>query len=133
MRKPQLGCALRLFALGGGLYVLLEKGWRGHSHWSMFFLGGVCFHGIGQVARRAGHLSRFLRCTLCALCITAAEFCCGCVVNRRLKWNVWDYSAMPFQVMGQICLPYTLLWGLLSAVAMPLYRLCERADRALHR
>lgn len=35
-------------------------------------------------------------------------------------WNVWDYSDQPFNLLGQICLSYTLLWIPLSAVAIVL-------------
>ena len=30
--------------------------------------------------------------------------------------NVWNYSALPLNIMGQICLPFSLLWLLLSGV-----------------
>ena len=36
--------------------------------------------------------------------------------------NVWDYSGFPLNIMGQVCLLYSVLWGLLSIVAIPLYR-----------
>lgn len=35
-------------------------------------------------------------------------------------WNVWDYSNMPFNLLGQICLPFTVIWFFLSAVAVVL-------------
>lgn len=119
-------CAARLFLLGGSAYVLLEKLWRGHSHWSMFWLGGTCFHLMGRVSLRCGHWPLRRRCALCAALVTGAEFLCGCLVNLRLKLNVWDYRRCPFQLMGQICLPYTLLWGLLSLPAMAIYKHAHR-------
>ncbi len=118
-------CAVRLFLLGGGVYVLLEKLWRGYSHWTMFLLGGACFHLMGQVGARCCRWPLRRRCALCAGLVTAAEFLCGCVVNRALKMNVWDYSRYPLQFMGQICLPYTLLWGLLSIPGMAVYKACH--------
>ena len=38
---------LFLAAAGGLLYIILELVWRGHSHWTMFALGGLCFALIG--------------------------------------------------------------------------------------
>lgn len=111
-----------LFLLGGSIYVSLEKLWRGYSHPSMFLLGGFCFHLMGAVDRRFRRKRAWQRCLLCALLVTAAEFLCGCVVNLWLKLQVWDYRRFRTHVLGQICLPYTLLWGALSAVGMPLYR-----------
>lgn len=121
-----MGKAVRLFLLGGAAYVLLEKLWRGYSHWSMFLLGGTCFHLIGAVGLWCRRWRLWQRCALCAALVTAAEFLCGCVVNLRLKWQVWDYSRFRLHILGQVCLPYTLLWGALSAAVMPLYRGCRR-------
>ena len=46
--------------------------------------------------------------------ITAIEFVAGAIVNVRLKLNVWDYSKMPLNLYGQVCLPFSLLWCLLT-------------------
>ena len=53
-----------------------------------------------------------------AIVITTLEFLCGYIVNLWLGWNVWDYSNMPLNLFGQICLPFTALWFFLSAVAV---------------
>ena len=39
-----------LFDVGDLLYVLIELIWRGHSHWTMFILGGLCGSAIGSLA-----------------------------------------------------------------------------------
>lgn len=114
--------AAALFLMGGAAYVLLEKCWRGYSHWTMFLLGGGCFHLMGQVGLRCRRPLP-LRCGICGALTTAAEFICGCIVNLKLKWNVWDYRGMPGQLLGQVCLPYALLWCVLSAAVMPVYKL----------
>ena len=49
---------------------------------------------------------------------TALEFITGCIVNLWLGWDVWDYSDMPGNLMGQICPQYTLLWAVLVLVAI---------------
>ncbi|MBO5648527.1 MAG: hypothetical protein J6S76_01270, partial [Clostridia bacterium] len=41
----------------------------------------------------------------------------------------WDYSMMPYNVLGQICVTYTAAWCLLSVPAMALDRLFCRAWR----
>lgn len=60
-----------------------------------------------------------------ALAITAVELAIGYVVNVRLGWAVWDYSALPLNLMGQICLPFTAVWLLLS---IPGIALCQYAE-----
>ena len=52
------------------------------------------------------------------LIVTVMEFIAGCILNIWLGLGIWDYSQMPFNVLGQICLPYTLLWILLSAACI---------------
>lgn len=48
-----------------------------------------------------------------ALIVTAYEFCVGMIVNVRLGWQVWDYSTLPGNIMGQICPVFTTAWFLL--------------------
>lgn len=55
-----------------------------------------------------------------AVIITIFEFITGCIVNLWLGWAVWDYSDLPFNLLGQICLYYFLLWIPLSAVGIVL-------------
>ena len=51
--------------------------------------------------------------------ITILELAAGLLVNRRHQ--VWDYSALPGNFLGQICLPFSLLWIPVSALAMWLH------------
>ncbi len=46
--------------------------------------------------------------------ITAVELIVGYIVNIRLKLNVWDYSKLPLNLFGQVCIPYSAIWGILS-------------------
>ena len=90
-------------SLGGLLYRGLELLWRGHSHWTMFFLGGVCFFLIGCVNEVIPWcVPLWKQALIGAAIITSLEFLAGLVVNRLLGWNVWDYSGMPLNVLGQI-------------------------------
>lgn len=66
-----------------------------------------------QIDARFSRRTLFWRCFAGALAVTAVEFAVGCVVNLALGWGVWDYSRMPMQLWGQICLPFFLLWFLL--------------------
>ena len=115
-----------VFLIGSAGYSLLEILWRGYTHWTMTLTGGVCFLLIYLTD---GHLpvSTLSKIFLCAFLITGIEFSVGLVVNRLLLWNVWDYSHLPMNLLGQISLPYTLLWILLSAAALPLCRLLSHS------
>lgn len=102
---------------------MLEYLWRGWSHWSMALAGGVCFGLLGRVSDRMRGRSLPLRCAAGSAVITGVEFVFGCVFNLGLHMNVWDYSGEAFNVAGQICARYSLLWFVLSA---PLMLLTDR-------
>ena len=114
-----------IMLLGGGAYVLVELWWRGHSHVSMFLLGGVCFWLIGRLDRR-DTVPVAVQACLGACVVTALELLTGLVVNCWLKLNVWDYSALPMNFQGQICLYYFVLWIPLSACAVVLEDVARR-------
>ena len=106
----------------------MEILWRGYTHWTMVLLGGVCFYLISLVAESGSrlHLPLYLCAVPCAYMITALEFLTGCVVNLLLGWNVWDYSAQPLNLFGQICFSFLGLWYLLSIPALPIAKHLRR-------
>lgn len=110
---------LFLCLLGGSLYYSLELGFRGFSHWSMFLLGGICMAFFAWQGRRE-HWSRplWIQVIRCTLFVTACEFLTGLIVNKWLNLAVWDYSDQPYQLLGQICLPFAVLFSGLCAVGI---------------
>jgi len=117
---------LFLLLFGGVLYCALELAWRGHSHPSMAILGALCFCMIYRINERFPHLPVVLRAFVGAVVITATELLAGCLLNLGLGLAVWDYSAMPYQFLGQICLPYAILWFLLCIPLTGVSRLIRR-------
>lgn len=112
---------LFLFMVGGGIYSLIEIGYRGHTHWTMFIVGGVCFILLGLINELIPwDLSLVCQMLMGGALITGVEFITGVIVNLILGWGVWDYSHMPLNILGQICLPFSLLWCLVSAVGIVL-------------
>ncbi len=110
---------LVLFSVGGAIYIMIEMLWRGYSHWSMFIVGGLCFVLIGLINEYYSYDIPLIWQMMIGACIvTAVEFVSGCIINLWLGLNVWDYSDMPFNIWGQVCLPYMVLWSLLSGVAI---------------
>jgi len=107
-----------LFFLGGGVYVALEHFWRGFSHVSMFLAGGASLVLLAGVSARLDMLSYAMLCAAGAVIITAIEFVTGAVVNGLMGLCVWDYSDRRWNVYGQICPLYSLLWFVLSAFAL---------------
>ena len=101
--------------IGGLLYIGIELIWRGFSHWTMFALGGLCFVRLGRINEVIPwNMPLWQQMLIGTAVITGLEFITGCIVNLWLGWGVWDYSNVPFNLLGQICLPYTVLWTPIS-------------------
>lgn len=115
-----------LFYLGGCAYTALELLFRGRTDGSMFVAGGLCFLLIGHLGEVQPRLPLLPRALVGALIITMVELGFGMVVNR--DYTVWDYRHQPYNFMGQICLPFTLLWIPVAGIAAWLY---ARLDRQL--
>lgn len=116
-----------LFTVGGVIYPMLEILCRGRTDVSMAFAGGVCLCLIDRVCNRdLKAMPLPAKCFAGSAIITSVEFATGVMVNLVLKQNVWDYSDLPLNVMGQICLPFSLLWCLLTIPALGLCTLYDR-------
>lgn len=108
-----------LWFLGGIIYYSFEILFRGFSHWSMFILGGVCMMFFAFQGR-ATHWNdpMWLQVIRCTVFVTACEFITGLIVNKWFHLGVWDYSDQPFQLFGQICLPFAVIFSALCAVGI---------------
>ena len=114
-----LGKYLFLFGIGGFIYALIEIMFRGHTHWTMMILGGICFIAIGLINEfLSWDIPLIAQGIIGSVTITSLEFITGCIVNLKLGWNVWDYSDVLFNVKGQICLPFSVLWVFISVAAI---------------
>ena len=108
------------FGSGGIGYGIIELLWRGRTHWTMIIAGGICFILFSHIAERYRRKALFYKAALCAIGVTGVELIFGLVFNMMLDMNVWDYSNIPFNFLGQICLLYTLIWGVLGCAFIPL-------------
>ena len=110
---------LLLFFFGGFAYGAIEIISRGFSHISMFVAGGLCFIGIGLINEIfPKDLALTSQMLLSAAIVTVIELITGLIVNVWLGLGVWDYSAQPYNLYGQICLLFSLLWFFLSLPAI---------------
>ena len=110
-----------LWSRGGCLYYNFEIIFRGFSHWTMFALGGFCFVFIYiQGALFHWTDSILVQISRCIIFVTSAEFITGIIVNKWLKLGIWNYEQMPFQLFGQICLPFTIIFSGLCVLGIVL-------------
>lgn len=111
--------SLILYGIGGLSYIAIELLWRGHTHWTMFLVGGICFLIVGNINEYySWDISLIKQSIIGAVAVTIIEFFAGIILNKWLNLGIWDYSNLPFNILGQICLPFTLIWCFLSAIAI---------------
>ena len=108
-----------IFLIGGMTYFAIEMLWRGRSHISMFAAGGLCLLLIGHLEELEPKPPLPVRVLLGTGIITAVELGMGLLVNRG--YSVWDYRGLPWNLWGQICPQFMLLWLPLSWLAIVVY------------
>jgi Predicted membrane protein len=102
---------LFLWVVGGTVYVGIELVYRGYSHWAMFVLGGICFICLGLINHAIEWtMPLWKQVSIGVIIVTVLEFIAGCIVNIWLDWEVWNYSMLPFNILGQICPQFIVLW-----------------------
>ena len=121
--KDNLFFYTALFLIGGCLYSTVEIVYRQYTHISMFFAGGICLILIALVDALTPGVRFIFKPLLSGLVITAVELVFGLIFNVALGMSIWNYSAEPLNLFGQVCLPFSLLWVLISIPALLLARL----------
>ena len=123
-----------VFIIGSCLYPLIEILWRGHTHSSMALAGGLSLMLINIICcGKMQKKSLAAKCAAGSFIITCVEFSVGVWVNLCLHLNVWDYSALPMNLLGQVCLPFSLVWCVLTLPALFVCHLCRQlTERIVH-
>ena len=108
-----------LFYFFASSYVVIEVFFRGRSHWTMFILGGICGLLIGKINEYVSwEFPLIFQGIIGSIIVTLAELFFGYILNIQLKLNIWDYSNIPFNFYGQICLLFSTIWGFLSIIVI---------------
>ena len=115
-----------VFLIGAVGYALIEIIWRGFTHPSMMLAGGLCFLAFSYISKKMTSTPLLIKAALSASIITAIELVFGLVFNIGFGMNVWNYSKMPLNFLGQICPTFSLLW---FGIAMLFLPVSERINR----
>ena len=84
----------------------------------MGILGGIVIVLVGlinEVTKK--DLPLIIQAPMASIIITLVEYWAGYILNIQLGMNIWDYSDLPLNVDGQVCLYFSLLWMILGIVA----------------
>ena len=114
-----------IYTVGSTLYGFTEIFLRGFTHWTMIITGGVtliAFFILNQKLRT----NAIIKTAVFSLMINAIELILGIILNIILKMKVWDYSARPFNILGQICLKHGLMWIPVAVICVILCKLFSR-------
>ena len=108
-----------LFIIGGISYYFIEIIYRGYSHFSMIIVGGICFVLIGALNEFSNkEVPLLLQMIIAVLIVDTIELISGIIINKVLLLNVWDYSNLRFNLLGQISLRSSIAWFFLSLLAI---------------
>ena len=128
----KIWASIIMFLTGGIIYFYFEILMRGYSHISMFVLGGLCFFIVGYIGNEVVSASRnrlftiIVVMVISAVVITTLELVTGMIVNIKMNLNVWDYSEMKMNYMGQICVLYSCVWAILGLPCVYFYGLLDK-------
>ena len=112
--------------IGGIGYCAIEMLWRGYTHPAMAVCGAICFYYVYRLSADHPNTPILLRALLGAAFITLTELLSGCLLNIALGLDIWDYSDLPYQFLGQISLHYSVAWFLLSFLLCGISRAVRR-------
>lgn len=113
-----------LWLIIGVLYYALEGIWHipsgGWANICMLPIGGLCGVCIGSINQlKPFQKMRIIdECIVSTFIVLCIEFISGIILNIWLGLHIWDYSNYPFNLCGQICLRYGLLWFFISPFAI---------------
>jgi len=113
---------IQRFLFGAFSYGLIELVWRGNTHISMAVCGGLGFCTLHFVGRHTRGLPPLVPAVGAAIIISVIELIGGVICNMLLGLEVWDYSDIPFNLLGQVCATYFCLWILLCGVILEIMK-----------
>lgn len=111
------GIYFLVFLFGAGVYPIIEITTRGYTHWSMMLTGGAAFLSFYIINEHTEKMSKFIKAFFGMFSVTALELTVGLIVNKFFHMNVWDYSGMKFNLLGQISLAFSACWYAISFIS----------------
>ena len=113
------------FFFGGLIYLPMEGIWRipsngGWANIAMFAVGGFALVFIGGLNQspKFYNLPMLLQALVGSFLVLFIELVAGVFLNIGLELQIWDYSHIPLNLYGQICLSMWFVWLLLMPFAI---------------
>lgn len=108
-----------LFLTGFCLYITIEVLFRGYSYPLMGLCGGTAFVLIDKINDKISwDIDILIQGLIGSAIITLFELIIGEISLRGYLPMMWDYSNLPFNYKGIICLPFSIAWIGISMIAV---------------
>lgn len=105
---------LIMFFVGYFCYMGIEVMFRGYTYILMGITGGIAFVIIDKINNIFSfEMDMLLQCIIGSAIVTFFELIIGRTFQILNLPPMWDYTNLPFNYKGVICLPFSLLWVLL--------------------
>ena len=137
------GCrvlSMLLWSWGGTVYFLLEVAFKtitGHPErisWTMLVLAILLTVPVERCgAQLPWSCPLWLQALCCAALVTAVELVSGLFLNLWLGLDIWDYTDLPGNFLGQICPQYSAVWWVLCLVFIPAFDWLRYAVEGIER
>lgn len=112
---------LIMFYIGASSYVFIEVIYRGYSFLPMAVCGGLAILLLDKLNNRISwNMDILFQGCIGSLLITLMEFIIGYGSLIGVFPQMWDYSNVILNYKGIICVPFSLIWILLSILAIML-------------
>lgn len=109
-----------LFLTGFCVYLSIEVCWKGYSYPLMGIISGIAVLILDRLNNEISwDLDLVWQCLFGSCLITGFELVIGEIAKRTTLLPImWDYTNVPLNFDGVICLPFSIVWMLLSSVAI---------------
>lgn len=116
-----------LFICGFCMYISIEVcfrsilncGGNGYSNPICGIIGAICFLLFDKINDCISwHMDLILQGVIGSFVVTTLELIVGLLDKWLLHYGMWDYSAMPLNFMGVICIPFSIVWIGMAIVAI---------------
>ena len=108
-----------LFLVGYCVYISIEVTFRNYSFPLMGIVGAISFVLIDRINEvMPWDTDLIIQSIIGSLIVTTFELIVGEGLKIFNQPPMWDYSSLPFNFDSVICLPFSLIWVLLSAIAI---------------
>lgn len=108
-----------MFLVGYCVYIAIEVTIRSYSYPLMGVVAGIAVILLDKINDYISwDIDLLIQASIGSAFITSMEFIIGNMALRGIVPQMWDYSGLPFNYRGIICLPFSLIWILMSCIAI---------------